>query len=190
MSEPGPTLPGANPLDVACPDCAVPAGTPCAFSGGYEGVHADRQRTADLHALEQGTCALCGQFMVRGSVEGAPPDAWHPDPADAAACPPIPSPEDNYEAWATAVNLGLTPGHPGIEQFVPVHDVPDLTGPARGRRPDRAATLVIPIAPGAPICPECAAGKHDNCDGTAWDTDADQSTRCACAAADHPGSTP
>lgn len=30
------------------------------------------------------------------------------------------------------------------------------------------------------ICPECAAGKHDNCDGTAWDTHQDEPTDCSC----------
>lgn len=36
-----------------------------------------------------------------------------------------------------------------------------------------------------PICPECAAGKHPNCDGTAWDFDADELTTCACAGRNH-----
>lgn len=31
-----------------------------------------------------------------------------------------------------------------------------------------------------PICPECKAGQHLNCDGTAWDTDRDQRTDCGC----------
>lgn len=31
-----------------------------------------------------------------------------------------------------------------------------------------------------PICPECAQGKHRNCDGTAWDDQADERTTCAC----------
>jgi len=30
------------------------------------------------------------------------------------------------------------------------------------------------------ICPECATGKHINCDGTAWDGDTDQPTTCGC----------
>ena len=30
------------------------------------------------------------------------------------------------------------------------------------------------------ICPECHAGKHRNCDGTAWDVDADEPTTCGC----------
>lgn len=31
------------------------------------------------------------------------------------------------------------------------------------------------------ICPECFAGKHQNCDGTAWDTEKDAPTRCLCS---------
>ncbi len=30
------------------------------------------------------------------------------------------------------------------------------------------------------VCPECAAGKHGNCDGTAWDLVADELTTCSC----------
>lgn len=115
----------ADPLTVPCPDCAVPAGTGCAFSnptlaGGDEpAVHAERQRVADLRAVEHGTCDLCAQPMVRGAIAGAPTDAWHPDPTDAAACPPIPDPGADPAGWATAINLGLQPGHPGPEHFVP-----------------------------------------------------------------------
>jgi hypothetical protein len=34
-------------------------------------------------------------------------------------------------------------------------------------------------------CPECKAGKHPNCDGTAWDFDTDRPTECPCALAGH-----
>lgn len=30
------------------------------------------------------------------------------------------------------------------------------------------------------VCPECAAGKHENCDGSAWDTHQDEPTTCSC----------
>jgi len=30
-------------------------------------------------------------------------------------------------------------------------------------------------------CPECAAGKHGNCDGRSWDLIADQPAPCPCA---------
>ena len=30
------------------------------------------------------------------------------------------------------------------------------------------------------VNPECAQGKHRNCDGTSWDVDADQSAECPC----------
>lgn len=35
-------------------------------------------------------------------------------------------------------------------------------------------------------CPECDQGKHGNCDGTAWDVEADALTTCPCAEAGHP----
>lgn len=34
-------------------------------------------------------------------------------------------------------------------------------------------------------CPECDQGKHGNCDGTAWDVEADDRIECPCAAAGH-----
>ena len=36
-----------------------------------------------------------------------------------------------------------------------------------------------------PSCPECRVGKHDNCDGGAWDLDTDEPTYCRCAADNH-----
>lgn len=33
----------------------------------------------------------------------------------------------------------------------------------------------------APVCPECSAGKHGNCNGDAWDDTTDQPAACACA---------
>lgn len=38
------------------------------------------------------------------------------------------------------------------------------------------------------VCPECRVGKHDNCDGRAWDSDFDIPTgwlACTCAASGH-----
>lgn len=34
-------------------------------------------------------------------------------------------------------------------------------------------------------CPECAAGKHGNCDGTALDSLTDRLTECRCQARGH-----
>lgn len=31
-----------------------------------------------------------------------------------------------------------------------------------------------------PVCPECKAGKHRNCDTTAWDFETDEPTACRC----------
>lgn len=36
-----------------------------------------------------------------------------------------------------------------------------------------------------PQCPECRAGKHDNCHGDAWDNENDRPAICACWAAGH-----
>jgi len=35
-------------------------------------------------------------------------------------------------------------------------------------------------------CPECAAGKHGNCDGTTWDRFTDAPTQCPCFDPVHP----
>lgn len=203
----------ADPLSVPCPDCLVPAGQPCATSIDYlEGAHADRRRIADLRALEHGTCALCGRPMVRGSVEGSPVDAWHPAETDAAACPPIPDPRTDWDRYAMAVNLGLTPGHPGVEHFLPDPAPPASPGPPLDsdevpatERPasdpggavlaseadlaamDAEAWLQIASTDDdLPVCPECRAGKPPNCDGQAWDTTADAPTTCTCSDAGHP----
>ena len=34
-------------------------------------------------------------------------------------------------------------------------------------------------------CPECAQGKHGNCDGTTWDNELDEPAPCPCEAAGH-----
>lgn len=36
-----------------------------------------------------------------------------------------------------------------------------------------------------PACPECVQGKHQNCDGTTWDPEADAPATCPCATAGH-----
>lgn len=171
----------ADPLSVACPDCTAPAGTGCYTSNPVlDPTHAERRRIADLRALEHGTCALCGQAMVYGSVEGSPVDAWHPDETDAAACPPIPDPRTNWNRYAEAVNAGLTPGHPGVQHFLPAVPLTpeDLAIAQQG---------ILRAASTDPICPECRSGKHPNCDGQAWDPTTDAPTTCACADAHHPG---
>lgn len=112
MSDPE-TTPEDRALTVKCPDCMAPEGVSCG-----DVPHADRLRLADLQSLDHGVCALCGRPMVRGTVEDAPVDAWHPDEADAAVCPPIPDPKTDWEGYAFATNPGLTPGHPGAEHFI------------------------------------------------------------------------
>lgn len=259
-----------DPLSVVCPDCYAPAGTACYHSGGADyGPHAARVRSAELRAVEHGTCSLCGRPMVRGLD---PVDAWHPDVDDAALCPPLPDPRTDWNGYATAINAGLSPGHPGLEHFLaPGHfrtlhapatreqtDDPhtwgtlcglngyaDNSGVAFTDLPDHVtckkcreeegrrlaserddliaagvdpADLLVPLAPGEAearvsvsitgdgrvmglsemgvtqmgtlyVCPECRAGKHQNCDGAAWDNDKDAPAPCACAALDHPAAS-
>lgn len=38
-----------------------------------------------------------------------------------------------------------------------------------------------------PVCPECTAGKHDNCHGDAWDNEKDAPAVCECWANNHEG---
>lgn len=108
----------ADPLDVTCPDCGAPPGSDCGLCDyGYD-YHADRLHTAELQALTHGTCGLCGQPMVSGTVAGVL-DAWHPDPESAAVCPAMPDPKQDWNAYAMAINLGARAGHPGLEHFRP-----------------------------------------------------------------------
>jgi hypothetical protein len=53
----------------------------------------------------------------------------------------------------------------------------DVAGAIRARM----AQMVADHIPGqAWVCPECVQGKHQNCDGQAWDFDADEPTGCGC----------
>lgn len=43
-----------------------------------------------------------------------------------------------------------------------------------------APTVDVEPAPNLWVCPECGQGKHGNCNGWAWDFDADEKTQCQC----------
>lgn len=187
--------PDDRALTVKCPDCMAPEGVSCG-----DQPHADRLRLADLQTLDHGVCALCGRPMVRGTVEDAPVDAWHPDEAHAAACPPIPDPKTDWEGYAFATNLGLTPGHPGAEHFIespPCGHVSMEAGcggcdpsaidfvvldDGTRRAYDPAQDLAPPTRP--VLCPECANGKHPNCIGQALDPVTDALVPCTCTHAE------
>ena len=47
------------------------------------------------------------------------------------------------------------------------------------RRPNEPVVASTGEAPKW-VCPECEQGKHGNCDGWAWDFDADDKTQCQC----------
>lgn len=103
---------------VACPDCYSPAGTPCL---GHHDVHASRTDVARLRSTDRGTCALCGQLMIRDATG----DAWHPTGALTTPCPVLPDPQRDWEAYAAAINTGLEPGRPGREHFRPNNPCPE-----------------------------------------------------------------
>jgi hypothetical protein len=42
------------------------------------------------------------------------------------------------------------------------------------------------IMPEDHMCPECQQGKHQNCDGLAWDFEIDKLTHCDCEEVSHP----
>lgn len=173
-----------NPLDVTCPSCHAGPGTPCNVRSAPGDHHADRTTAAQATQLTHGTCRLCGQPLVYGTLGDHTDTAWHPDPADAAACPPMPDPTTSWDAYARALQSGVRPGEPGTDNFIP-HDAAEQGHPAL------LGTLTLTAGgPPDPVCPECRAGKHTNCDGTAWDQAADAPTTCACHTADHPGGDP
>lgn len=164
----------ADPLSVSCEDCLAATNTPCVSAYLPEaGVHESRHRLADLRALTHGTCALCGRFMVYGTVLNTPADAWHPDPTDAAACPPLPDPTVDWNGYADAVNAGLSPGHPGAEHFVQAGFPQDAV-------PDGVPVLTGAMIPVSAVCPECAAGKCPNCTTITLDPVLDDFTPCTC----------
>lgn len=104
--------PPVDALTVPCPDCQAPAGEPCRMSGSWPAgsVHAPRNDSARLSTVTHGTCLLCGRPAVKGQrAADGPVIAWHPDPAH-HDCPPMPDPGTDWNAYATAVNLGVEPG--------------------------------------------------------------------------------
>ena len=56
-----------DPLTVKCPDCLAPVGEDCRVDNPQlaEFGHAGRRDKARAFAAEEGTCALCGQRMIR-----------------------------------------------------------------------------------------------------------------------------
>lgn len=142
--------PAHDPLTVRCPSCMAPPAHPC----GDE-PHADRLEAARHAAAVAGTCGLCGQLLHRLTD---PDDALHLDPADEAACPPLPNPRHDFDAYQAAIHEGARPGHPGVEHW---HPIGEPTPPALW-------------------CPECTNGKHVNCVGQAMHPVTDELVPCSC----------
>lgn len=112
------TTPELDSTAVACSDCHAPAGAPCIGD-----THAVRVDTAQIRAtLVEGICTYphpggpCGRRLVTYVLHGTL-TAVHPDPVDAAACPPLADPLLDQPTWAMQVNLGMEPGRPGPEHF-------------------------------------------------------------------------
>jgi len=71
-----------------------------------------------------------------------------------------------------------------IEAEVAALTSPPISGaepPASDAVSEPQAVEDVHSAPESPICPECVAGKHQNCEGQAWDNAADEPVGCACA---------
>jgi hypothetical protein len=128
----------ADPLTVTCPDCGAAPETACYVSsgnaaGGFDGAgettHANR---VDLADVERGRCALCGLTLYQ--LNGK---RWHA--GKSTACPPLPDPNTDWNAYAIRLQEGVAPGDPGAINF---------------------------LTPDQGCCPECRNGKHSNCDRT------------------------
>lgn len=179
-----------TPDEVPCPSCSAPAGITC--------QHADRAEAARIASVTWGTCALCGQPLA---LLADPAEAVHPDPEHAAVCPPMPDPHESWNEHAAAVNAGLSPGYPGVQNFVPAPEALLEAGRQLASQRDdliaggaNPADLLIPEAPsaervaafaratslgGLPLCPECAQGKVLNCAQQALDPVTDELVPCA-----------
>lgn len=79
--------------------------------------------------------------------------------------------------WVGAVLTGTD--SPYISAWI--HE--QVTGDDHAARP--APRLPLQLA--VPMCPECWAGKHANCDGKSWDATADDFAPCPCAQNGHQG---
>ncbi len=83
-------------------------------------------------------------------------------------------------ATASVVFTSLSRGETKVADEFPADEAPSLAGKSVE---DLAGAKAVEES--APICPECTAGKHQNCEGQAWDNAADEPTDCACAVAGH-----
>ncbi|MGU3358197.1 hypothetical protein ACLBWJ_13160 [Microbacterium sp. M4A5_1d] len=102
----------------------------------------------------------------------------------------------NMPAAAIARRLGIAPTKPSADAIAPEDEYPIAAAPdveeaiaryaARKEAQERVAATTkeptVTTEPTPPVCPECVAGKHPNCDGTAWDDVADAVAGCACSA--------
>jgi hypothetical protein len=84
---------------------------------------------------------------------------------------------------------------PRLEQLMTLDLDDQLVGAGRPTRERLEEILTTPLDPAAfgldpatyarPSCPECAAGKCGNCDGTTWDLTVDEPATCPCSARQH-----
>lgn len=177
---------------VKCPDCEAPRGQGCRF-GTVSGadsdttidaedipataVHAGRR---DLAFTERGTCRICGLLLLRRDGR-----VWHPE-VITTSCPPMPDPGKDWNGYALAVQKGMVAQEPGVDAFVPEDEQPihlaEVAHTIAANLQEREPGNVGPILLGGQLtCPECLAGKHQNCDGRALNPYNDQIEACECS---------
>lgn len=84
---------------------------------------------AALAAIEEGTCARCGQTMLRATrADGQVEDVWHPHDVP-RACPEQPTDPIDADpaAWSRWYAAGNKPGRPGFEHFRPTEQTTEET---------------------------------------------------------------
>lgn len=112
-----------------------------------------------------------------------PEDSVHVVPACSECRAVTEDGEPGYKLWPCRTRLAVTPS---LRDRTTVQDTGEPVPPA-----DRSWITTEQIKEGPRpthlMCPECAQGKHGNCDGTAWNDAADDIDRCRCSSNLHRG---
>lgn len=171
-----------NPFLVGCPPaggCGVGPGVRCRIGNPRisnddgNAVHAARRDAARLRTAVHGTCTRCGRLMLQMVDPDETRHAEADDQGPIPPCPPLPL-DDGPSRWVERVPSGATEFIRADVQPDPPADQPNPPPP-------------VAYDPLPPICPECLAGKCGNCNGQAWDHDADEPADCECGEEVHHG---